>query len=799
MSRSDTRTRHAVLGVVALSLFAALFTRLWYLQVLTTDEYDQAAVSNRTQTVILEAPRGKILDRNGNELVGNRRTIQVQIDYQDFHALDAPEQSDLLRRLATELTADQMRIHSRDASANDPGGDGPVEMGTDEEAEDEEGIGDEEEAEEGPSSPEGDEEGAEVEDEETTTTSSVPGEEVDPSTLPPDQRPPPAGVATGATNPDGRGDPRRRAPTPVTEEILRERIEDERYSRFKPVPVANDVSEDLEIYLQENAERFPAVVVERVTARDYRYGALLAHVLGYVAPVSGEDLDQYQNDEKRYENDDEIGKVGIERQMERNLRGTPGQIVYEVDARNQPIREVEDLRREPVPGDDVYLTIDINLQYVLEKGLATEIARRTGERSNGCPESLCEPPGGSSVAVNPQTGEVLAMASYPTYDPNIFIGGISTRDYLAMTHKDLKDVHHDPLLNRSIAGLYPPGSTFKLFSAYAGLATGRITPDEPYDDTGIYKYRDNCDTSVETSNCFKRNAGRNPNGTVRLDGALTLSSDTYFYQLGHRAWLARDTIGEEGLQNQMKLWGLGSPTGIDLPGERAGRIPTPDWLWDYSHELNVDDPELADEAGTWNAGISGNTVIGQGDVVATPLQMANGYATFANGGTVWRPQLVYQVTPFNNDTPSFILQPEPAGTVPFQPGWHEAMAAGFEGVTVSGTASAAFSDYYDDYGSSFPVAGKTGTAQTTGQNDSSLFAAYAPTRNPTIAMATVVEFAGFGSEAAVPVTRWVMDALAEVRGDLARLNERFPAPEGGWFDVEEAQEEFVPTVVGTAD
>ncbi|HYI62040.1 MAG TPA: penicillin-binding transpeptidase domain-containing protein [Acidimicrobiales bacterium] len=790
MTRSDSRARHTVLGIVALSLFAALFTRLWYLQVLTTDQYDQAAAANRTTTVILEAPRGKILDRHGNVLVDNRRTIQVQVDYQDFEALDPPDQSDLLRRLAAELTADQVRIDAGDASANDPGGDGPAEVATGAEAEGPDG-----EEEGAPTPGEGDEEG---------TTTTVPGEEVDPATLPLDQRPPPAGVATGASNPDGQGETRQRLSTPVTEEILRERIEDVRYSKFKPVPVANDVSEELEIYLRENAERFPTVVVERVTARNYRYGALLAHVLGYVAPVSEADLEQFQNDRKRYENDDEIGKDGIEREMERDLRGTPGRIVYEVDARNQPIREVEDLRRQPVPGDDVFLTIDINVQFLVEKGLAGEIARQTGRRSDGCQaEPPCEPPGGSSVALNPQTGEVLAMASYPTYDPNLFVGGISTRDYQAMADEERKDVHHDPLLNRAIAGEYSPGSTFKLFSAYAGLATGQITPAEPYNDTGVYKYRADCDTTVETSNCFKRNAGRNPNGVVRLDSAITVSSDTYFYQLGHRAWLAKDTIGEEGLQEAMRLWGLGSPTGVDLPGERAGRIPDPDWLWDYSHELN-DNPADAEERGTWNAGISGNTVIGQGDVGATPLQMASGYATFANGGTVWRPQLVYQVTSFDNDTPTMLLAPEQTGTVPFQPGWHEAMASGFEGVTQAGpngrgTAYAAFSDYDQ---AAFPVAGKTGTAQATNRNDTSLFAAYAPVASPTIAMATVVEFAGFGSEAAVPITRRVMDALASVGGDLARLNEptsRYRAPEGGWFDVEAAQEEFVPTVVATAD
>lgn len=824
MTASNPRARHSVLGIVALSLFAALFTRLWYLQVLTTDEYEVLAQANRTRVVIEEAPRGRILDRNKNVLVDNRRTIQVMVDYQDFHAMEAPEQGELLRRLAAELNADQLRIYNGDVPANDPGPAPPDEVVGDEcpTEEGEEGTAGEGTtttsttevatgAEDDPTAGEGCE--TTEEGTGTTTTTTAPGdteegtETDDPTDLPLDQRPPPAGVATGAQNPDGQSEAEREPPTPVTEELLRERIEDPRFSKFKPIPVAGDVSEQLEVYLTENAEDFPTVTVERVTSRSYRYGALLAHVLGYTGPINAEDLEAYQNDTKPYENDDQIGKTGIERDMERELRGTPGRRVYEVDARNRPVREIVAERKDPVPGSDVYLTVDINLQFLVEKGLAAEIARQTGKQSRGCPVSLCDPPGGASVVLNPQTGEVLAMASYPTYDPNLFIGGISSRDYLALADPapEKVDVHHNPLLNRAIAGSYPPGSTYKLFSSYAGLATQRIpSPSWVWNDEGVYKYRDDCPINVD-NNCSARNAGGDPMGPVDLTQALARSSDTYFYRLGHVSWRDRESIGgEEAMQRQLRLWGLGQKTGIALPGEAPGRVPDPEWLRDFSNTINAGNPQLAEEAGTWTAGTSGNTMIGQGDVLATPLQLANGYATFANGGTIWKPQLVYQLTPFENNTPYEILTPEEIGKVPFQPGWHEAMLQGFEGVTKlndygKGTAADGF-DGFDQ--TTFGVAGKTGTAQTDDENDTSLFAAFAPSRNPMVAMATVVEFAGFGSEAAVPLTRRVMDALASVGGDLSKLNDQYSvyrAPLGGWFDVERAMEEFAPTVVATAD
>ncbi len=802
MSSSNLRARQTVLGIVALSLFAALFTRLWYLQVLTTDEYEVAAEAVRTERVILEAPRGRILDRQGKVLVENARTIQVSVDWQDFTDLSTPEQSELLRNLSREITLDeQLRFQGLRLSC-DPGGREPEEAGAataplGEGDGDGEGEGGEGAATTTPSGTDPTEPDGTDSSEPSGTVPAV--AQVDDETCA--NRPPPAGVATGADNPDGESDTGLTAPDPVTDHILRERIDDRRFSKFKPVPVARGISEELEARITENPDLFPTVVVERTTVRKYNYGALAAHVLGYVGSITEDELELYQNPDKPYENDDEIGKAGIERGMEEDLRGTPGLRVYEVDARNRPIREIESDYRAPVPGRDVYLTLDINMQYLMEEGLAVTVAHRTGVRDNGCfqPETDgCDPQGAASVAIDPRDGQVLAMASYPTYDPNLFVGGISSRDYEAIADERRKDIHHNPLFNRAIRGEYAPGSTFKLFSAYAALANGIIGPGDYYDDTGVYLYDPDCPTD-STVRCSAKNAGSTAHGSVNLSDALRVSSDTYFYRLGDLSWRAAEAgrLPEDAMQARMKDWGLNAETGIDLPGERPGRIPTPEWLRDYSLQLNGD-TELGRDAGTWRAGTSGNTMVGQGDVLVTPLQLALGYGALANGGTVWEPQLVLQVTDFAARTNAVVIPATETGRVDLPPEWRDPMIEGFDGVTkaAGGTATSVFQGLDQ---SVCPIAGKTGTAQATNQNDSSLFTAFAPTptegRTSTIAMATVFEQAGFGASAAAPLTRWVLQPFAEYGCDINAFGapgnpdtgvpaSRYTAPLGGWFDVE---------------
>lgn len=732
------RVRHSVLGIVALALFAALFTRLWYLQVLIAPEYRLLAENVRSRVVIEEAPRGRILDRNGNVLVGNRRSLVVTVDWQGFDKLDTPDQNQLLTRLARELQRDQIRLATGQAVPNDPGPPPP-----------DPGIA----TTTAPGTP-------------TTQTGTVPGAEepADPGAIQPRLE-----IITAAG--------------------LRKRLNDPRFSKFKPVPVAQDISEELEVYLREHEEDFPTVAAERRTVRSYRYGKLLAHVLGYVGAVNEADLEQYQNPSKPYERDDDVGKTGIERGMEEQLRGRPGAIRYEVDPRNRPVGVLSE--RAPEPGQDVYLTVDINLQYMVEKGLAGEVQRRKGQGREGAVKAF-DPPGASAVSIDPRSGQVLAMASYPTYDPNLFIGGITTEDYKALTDPAQSAIHRFPLTNRAVSGQYAPGSTFKLFSAYAGLASGQIDPNAFFNDTGRYYF---CENRASRA-CYKQNAGGKALGPVNLTQSITRSSDTYYYKLGDESWRRRASIGEEALQQQYRLWGLGEKTGIPLPGESPGRVPTPKWRGEFAAELYPDDPATAEANGRWTAGASANMVIGQGDSLATPLQLANGYAAFANGGTLYAPTLVLQVTRYASRAMLAAFKPRIIRQIPFQPGWREAMLAGFEGVTkpdTGGTATATFSGFDQ---SRFNVAGKTGTAQATDKNDSSLFAAFAPAQAPTIAMAAIIEEAGFGTEAAAPLVRRVLEPLAPSGGDLKALPK---APLGGAFDVNLAVQEFVPPVNETND
>jgi penicillin-binding protein 2 len=553
--------------------------------------------------------------------------------------------------------------------------------------------------------------------------------------------------------------------------------------------VATGVGEEVRAAVEADPDRYPGVTVGPAGGRTYRYGALAAHVLGYVGrSAEGEPI---------------TGRAGAELAFDEDLTGTPGEIVYQLDASGQRVRELVDRRVEPEPGRDVYLTIDINLQYLVEKGLAAEVERRRGVQDNGCfMPGGCDPRGASAVAVDPRDGAVLALASYPTYDPMLFAGGISEADVASMSAEATGDQHDFPLLDRALLSQVPPASTFKPFVAHAAMAAELLTPEYVYDDTGVYRYSADCDTSVE-NNCSATNAGQVAHGAVDVSAALTRSSDTFFYKLGDDAWRARDRIGEEALQEGIVEWGFGEPTGIDLANEAGGRVPTPEWLMAFSLELNGD-TEMGRQAGTWTAGVSGNMAVGQGDVLATPLQIATAYAALANGGTRWRPQLLLQSTDHATAADSRVMEPEAVGEVDLPAAWRDPLIAGLDDVTkaAGGTATTAFAGFDQ---SACPVMGKTGTAQVTGKNDSSLFAAVAPTpaegRAATISIAAVFEEAGFGAAAAVPLVRRVLEPFASVGCDMATFgapDSPFEAPLGGYFDVTAAQAEYVPAGTDSA-
>ena len=636
------RLRLGVLGIVVIALFVPLFARLWYLQVLSSESFTEAAEANRIRVVQVEAPRGRILDRDGTVLVDNRVSIVVTVDRVRFAELEDREAEQMLERLAAELT---------------------------------------------------------------------------------------------------------RYGTPMTPEQLQDRVDDVRYSRYAPVPVAEDATEELKIYVEEHQELFPSVAVERVAVRRYPFGTRAAHVIGSVGEINDEELEDRVNKPKTYIRGNQIGKTGVERIYEDDLRGMPGQTVFEVDAMGDPVRILEDLSKPPIPGDDVWLTIDIETQALSEDLLAQALADARERRVSG--DNLANRGNAGSVVVtDPRNGEVLAMASFPVFDPADFVNGISRTRWEFLNSEEADK----PILNRAIQGEYAPGSTFKLFTGMAAMAQGLRTPEQVINDRGSFTIEE-----CGGPGCTFRNAGSKPYGNVDMRRAMTVSSDVYFYMVGADFWGARGRLGDEALQETVRLFGFDQETGVPLPSEQDGRIPTPQQR-KAQYEAN---PDLF-LTGDWFTGDNVNMSIGQGDVAVTPLQLANGYATFANGGTRYAPNIALKITRSGSeDTIKRSFDPRINGRVEMDPAHRQALLDGLVGVTTleGGTATTTFADFPND---TFPVAGKTGTAQVDQKADTALFAAFGPANDPRYQVAIVLEESGFGGTAAAPVARALFDVFAGV-------------------------------------
>lgn len=703
MTSDNTRHRLGLLAVAALSLFGALFARLWFLQIVEGDTARAEAASNTTEVVITPAARGRILDRNGEVLVDNRESIVVGIDSQAYGDLPEATQVRVLHRLSAALNLGK--------------------------------------------------------------------------------------------KPENR----------ISVGDIRKKLNDSRYSRFRPIPVADDLTEQAEIYFSEQSDRFPSVKVERTTVRDYPYGSLAAHVLGYVGPLSDgqwQDLQKQNDPDKPYVQTDEIGKSGVEAEYEEYLRGTPGKQVFEVDRTGQIVREIKADRVEPKAGDDLYLSLDAKVQYKAEEALQAQLINafqgRPGQEAGGL------------VVTDPSTGQVRAMASYPTYDPSELVGGISCptwRDLQGLPRegrcgkpmlaeiKLLKKNDQAPLpklLNRALQGSYQPASTFKLASSYAALKLGIRTPEETIADGGYIRL---CDG--ETKGCVKQNANRTPHGPVNLSAALTVSSDVYYYGVGIEAWARREQLGQEAFQNAVEQLGYGSETGIDLPGESSGLIPTPKKEMELAMALFEADPAyydndiaVAKDNGRWNSGKSADIAIGQ-KLTATPLQTANAYAALANGGTLYRPTVIEKITAAGQPTKIHKRYEKKAIRTIDWGNARESLITGFRGVvdptgqSAGGTAVTTFQGF--PFGS-MPLAGKTGTAQTgTYKNgldpDTSVFVAFTLGGPSNWVATALLEYSGSGAGAAAPAVRMVLEPIAD--GSLTT----FKIPKDARIDAEKVAEE----------
>lgn len=534
-------------------------------------------------------------------------------------------------------------------------------------------------------------------------------------------------------------------------------------SAYVPIPLVSGVDPRKALNLLERPDLFPGVGVSAQPVRDHPAEPTVnaAHLLGYLGRSDAEDVSSSKG---TIGDLDLVGRSGLEQQYDRQLRGTPGRTTVAVDPRGIVTSQLA--HSDPVPGQDLVTNLDARVQSTAERALSTAVAnaRRRGDRADSA----------AAVVLDVTNGAVVAAASYPTYDPQIWTGGVSAAELARLT--DL--TAGTPLVSRVTSAAFSPASTFKVVSLPAAVAAGNSLAGT-YDCTSGYTIGDRTFANFE-SRAY---------GPISLRRAVEVSCDTIFYDFAYRSWLAQGGLAatsdaRDPFVEMADRFGLGRRTGIDLPGEQAGRVPDREWKrsqWEATRvetctrarsgypEVAAADPgraaylkQLAVEnchsGFQFRAGDAANFSIGQGDITVTPLQMAQVYAAIANGGTLWKPEVARALA-----TPggaSQRLAPVKAGTVTFPPGTLAFLRGALGGVVTHGTASGAFAGFPL---AQWPVAGKTGTAEAFGKQDTSWFVSYAPTTRPRYAVAVVVSQGGTGAEAAAPAARAIHDVLRTLR------------------------------------
>jgi len=599
--QDQQKPRYAALGIVFLAVLGVLLLRAWSMQVLAAEEFASAAEDNRVRDILIDAPRGRILDRNGEPLVTNRATLGVTVDP------SVQDEEEMLYRLSVVLD------------------------------------------------------------------------------MPFDQ--------------------------------VMERASSEREAALQPRLVAVDLPMSTVAYLAEHEYEYPGVEVAVVPMREYPFGKLAAHVLGYTGEISEEGLESPEME--GYFPGDIVGKSGAEKQFESVLQGEKGYRRVEVDATGKTRQVIEE--GEPVAGRDVVLTIDAQAQGVAEEALQNALA-------DAHANDYVDARAGAAIALDVRTGEVLVMASVPTYAPSLFIGGISTSDWEALNAEE----SDYPLNNRAIQASYPPASTFKAITGLAGLEHGVTSLGHSYHCSGRWTRMG----EDWAKYCWNRRG----HGAIGFTRGIAESCNVVFYEIGYEFY-KRD---KEEIQAFSRRFGLGSRLGIDLPGEVAGRVPDAAWKAEY----NLDYPEYR----LWLPGDTVNVSIGQGDLLTTPLQMAGVFAGIGNDGNVMRPHVLKEVLDAKGE-PMHTVEPEVAFASGVSDTHLQAMHQALVAVTERGTGASAFRGFGER------VAGKTGTASVAGRDDHAWFSAYAPAGDPRYAVAVVIEQGGHGGATAAPAARQILAAL----------------------------------------
>ena len=647
------------------SLLFALFGRLFYLQVLESGRYKEAAISIQSRDIVTPAIRGAISDINGSPLVVDLPGLVVFIDRSTLDK-QSDKGATVLRRTAALFNLEYADIYQRTRLCGE---------------------------------------------------------------LPVNNR---AGCWNG--------------------------------TRYQPIPLVGGASQDVALKIMENSDQFAGVNVASIPIRSYPSleGENVSHVLGYVGSVTDEDL---KNSSKNYYRSEVVGKTGLETQYNEYLRGTPGVRTFLVNRKEVVTKESKNI--QAIAGNNLVTNIDAKLQSGVERALeaAVKRARASGYRGDS----------GAAVVLEIKTGRVLAMASYPTYEPEIWQKGLTVKQA-----EDLfSEVKGVPALSRPLQGLFAPASTFKSVSVVAAANAG-------YPLDGSY----NCPASVEIGNRTFNNFDSVAAGRLKLDVGLAISCDSLWYQIAYDEWVRDGGLKPKSKTNDYffnaaKAFGVGKVTGIDLPSELSGRLPNRTWKqnWfeqnkdfycNYQQRAKKQDLtryliEIAREncldGNKVRAGDAVNFSIGQGDTLVTPIRLAQMYAAIANNGTYYKPQVARAVV----DTDGKVIKefkPEVADVIKEEQSTWDFLHRALRMVVTRGTAGSVFSG--------FPVAvsGKTGTAQVFGKNpngsakdDTSWFASYGPTEDPTYAVVMMVSQGGFGASTSGVGVRDIYSTLFGVTGN----------------------------------
>ncbi|HVQ87685.1 MAG TPA: penicillin-binding protein 2 [Actinomycetes bacterium] len=671
-----SRMRLVVLQVLVLSLLVTLLGRLWFMQVVSGEEYAQAASDNQIREVVTPAVRGAILDDRGRPLVQNRTSLVVSVDRSTL--LDQPKDGKAVEeRLAKLLGTTYKKLDKQLTLCGTP------------------------------------------------------------------NAPEPPVCWNG--------------------------------SPYQPIPVAEDVRPGIALQVMERREDFPGVTAEMTAIRDYPkpFGVNAAHLLGYLGPVTAEELDAQESDAGRrgaqYTRTDLVGRAGLEQVYDSYLRGRAGIKQLSVDSAGNVTGTVAE--KDSVPGDYLVTSIDAHVQKVVEDQLKAAIQRaHTQVDPNGVPFKART---GAAVVLEADTGRVVAMASYPSYNPSIWTGGISNKQYAALSSEKA----NVPLINRAIQGQYAPASTFKIVSTSAAVNAGYSLYD-------TYP----CPSSLTVAGQNFSNFESEGHPDLTFKGALEYSCDTVYYQLAYNMWLREGGYdakpgAEEFVSEAAHGFGLGAITGVDLPGEAPGRVADREWRKQYYAEnkdyychfderaspqdrnnpfLQKFAPEFCADGDQYRAGDAVLSAIGQGDMLATPLQMARAYAAIANGGTLYKPQIAKAVmSPSGEVVKEF--EPKAQGKIPASDETIAYIQDALKGVTTVGTAAWKFTDFPLDQ---IPIASKTGTGEVQGGSgqSTSWFASYAPANDPKFVVLMMVPEGGTGSGTSGPSVNAIYRALFGVDG-----------------------------------